>query len=143
MEALKDFFKRDQYARHAGIELVSVAPGQAVARMPVQPHHLNAIGGVQGGAIFTLADFAFAAASNSRGNVAVAINVSITFMKTVSTGVLQAEARELAHNPKLGSYTVNITDEHQTLVAVFQGLAYRKSQTMADAIAGVAKDARK
>ena len=135
MEAIKEFFKRDQFARLAGIELVSVAPGHAVARMPVQPHHLNAIGGVQGGAIFTLADFAFAAASNTRGNVAVAINVSITFMKTVTTGVLQAEARELAHNPKLGSYTVNITDEQQALVAVFQGLAYRKSRTVADALA--------
>ena len=139
MEAIKEFFERDQFARHTGIELVSVAPGHAVARMPVQPHHLNAIGGVQGGAIFTLADFAFAAASNTRGNVAVAINVSITFMKTVSTGVLQAEAHEISHNPKLGTYTVNITDEHNALIAVFQGLAYRKSQTMADAIAGTAK----
>ena len=139
MEAIKEFFKRDQYARLSGIELVSVKPGHAVARMTVQAHHLNAIGGVQGGAIFTLADFAFAAASNTRGNVAVAVNVSITFMKSVSSGVLQAEARELSYNPKLGSYTVDITDEQNALVAVFQGLAYRKSQTVADAITGNAK----
>ena len=138
MEEIKEFFKRDQFARLAGIELVSVAPGHAVARMPVQPQHRNAIGGVQGGAIFTLADFAFAAASNTRGNIAVAINVSITFMKSVTTGVLQAEAHEVSHNPKLGAYTVNITDDHQALVAVFQGLAYRKSQTLADAIANPA-----
>ena len=137
MEAIKDFFKRDQYARLSGIELVSAEPGHAIARMPVKAHHLNAIGGVQGGAIFTLADFAFAVASNTRGNVAVAINVSITFMKTVSTGVLQAEAREISHNPKLGTYTVNVTDDHNTLIAVFQGLVYRKSQTLADAMAAV------
>ena len=139
MEALKEFFKHDQYARHAGIELISIEPGHAIAQMPVRAHHLNAIGSVQGGALFTLADFAFAAASNSRGNVAVAINVNITFMKAGTTGLLQAEAREVAQNPKLGSYTVNITDEHHDLVAVFQGLAYRKSQTVADAIAGAAK----
>ena len=139
MDAIKDFFKQDQYARHSGIELVSAAPGHAIARMPVRAHHLNAIGGVQGGAIFTLADFAFAVASNTRGNVAVAINVSITFMKSVSTGVLQAEAHEVSHNPKLGAYTVNITDEHNALVAVFQGLAYRKSLTLAEAMASPVK----
>jgi acyl-CoA thioesterase len=138
MDAIKDFFKRDQYARHSGIELTLVEPGHAIARMPVKPYHLNAVGGVQGGAIFTLADFAFAAASNARGNVAVAINVNITFMKMVSTGILQAEASEVSHNPKLGSYTVNVTDEHKALIAVFQGLAYRKSQTMADAMAAAA-----
>jgi acyl-CoA thioesterase len=130
MEAMKQFFAQDRYAKHSGIELVSVSPGHAVAQMAVQPHHLNAVGSVQGGAIFTLADFAFAAASNAHGKVAVAINVSITYMKAVSSGTLRAEAREISTNPKLGSYTVNITDEHNTLIAVFHGLVYRKEQVI-------------
>ena len=128
MKNIKHFFTQDRYAKHSGIELVSVSPGHAVAQMPVQSHHLNAVGSVQGGAIFTLADFAFAAASNAHGKVALAINVSITYMKAVSSGTLRAEAREISVNPKLGSYTVNITDEHSTLIAVFQGLVYRKDQ---------------
>ena len=78
---LQRFFKKDKFAERANIELLSVSPGQARAKMTLHPHHLNGYGTVQGGAIFTLADFAFAAASNSHGNVAVAINVSITFMK--------------------------------------------------------------
>jgi acyl-CoA thioesterase len=130
METMKQFFAQDRFAKHSGIELVSVSPGHAVAQMVVQPHHLNAVGSVQGGAIFTLADFAFAAASNAHGKVAVAINVSITFMKAASSGTLRAEAREVSTNPKLGSYTVNITDEHNTLIAVFQGLVYRKEQVI-------------
>ena len=65
------------------------------------PQHLNGYRTVQGGAIFTLADFAFAAASNAHGTVAVAINVSINFLKAGTTGTLQAEAREVARNPKL------------------------------------------
>lgn len=128
MENIKEFFTQDRFAKHSGIELLSVAPGHAVAQMPLLPHHLNAVGSVQGGAIFTLADFAFAAASNAHGKVAVAINVSITFMKAASSGTLRAEAREVSVNPRLGSYTVNVTDEHNALIAVFQGLVYRKDQ---------------
>jgi len=88
------------------------------------------VNSVQGGAVFTLADFAFAAAANAHGTVAVAINVSITFMKAVSTGLLRAEAREVALNPKLGTYTVDVKDERGDLVAVFQGLAYRKKDPL-------------
>lgn len=126
MEALKRFFENDLFAKRAGVELISVAPGYAKARMPLQPHHWNGLESVQGGAVFTLADFAFAAAANSHGTVAVAINVSITFMKAVKTGVLSAEAKELSKNFKLGSYTVEVKDDQGDLVAVFQGLAYRK-----------------
>jgi acyl-CoA thioesterase len=126
--SIQRFFKSDRFAERANIELVSVSPGQARAKMTLQPHHLNGYGTVQGGAIFTLADFAFAAASNSHGTVAVAINVSITFMKAGTTGTLWAEARELSRNFKLGSYTVEVKDDAGELVALFQGLVYRKSE---------------
>jgi acyl-CoA thioesterase len=131
MKTLKEFLQGDAFAQHCGIELVSVSPGRAVARMTVQPWHLNAVRLAQGGAIFTLADFAFAAASNSHGTVAVGVNVSITFMKSVTSGVVTAEAREVALNPKLASYSVNVNDEAGHLVAVFQGLVYRKNQAIA------------
>jgi acyl-CoA thioesterase len=130
MDTVKRFFKKDKFAERANIELLSVSPGQARAKMTLHPHHLNGYGTVQGGAIFTLADFAFAAASNSHGNVAVAINVSITFMKAGQTGTLWAEAREVSKNFKLGSYTVEVKDDQGELIAVFQGLAYRKSETI-------------
>jgi acyl-CoA thioesterase len=130
MENIKQFFAGDHYAKLSGVELLSVSPGLAVAQMQIQPHHLNAVGSVQGGAIFTLADLAFAAASNAYGKVAVAINVSITYMKAVNSGTLRAEAREVSANPKLGSYTVNVFDENNTLIAVFQGLVYRKERSI-------------
>lgn len=129
---VRQFFEDDNFARHCGIELVSVEPGRAVARMAIKPEHFNGYKIVQGGAIFTLADLAFAAASNSHGTVAVAINVSITFIKATKDGVLQAEAREVARNPKLGTYVVEVRDEHGDLVAQFQGLVYRKSEQIAD-----------
>ena len=130
MENLKRYFKNDKFAARCDIELLSVSSGQARAKMTVHPHHCNALGMVQGGAIFTLADFAFAAAANSHGTVAVAINVSITFMKAVTAGTLWAEAREISKNFKLGSYTVEVKDDHGDLVALFQGMAYRKADKL-------------
>ena len=118
--------RKDQFAARNNIELIEVRPGFARALMTVQPHHLNGVGTVQGGAIFTLADFAFAAASNSHGTVALAVNVSISFLKAARDGQLQAEAREISCNPKLGSYTVEVKNSGGELIAIFQGMAYRK-----------------
>jgi acyl-CoA thioesterase len=128
MEDIKRCLKNDRFAERANVELLSVSPGHATAKMVLHPHHLNGLNSVQGGAIFTLADYAFAAAANSHGTVAVAINVSITFMKAGTTGTLWAEAREISRNFKLGSYTVEVKDDQGELVALFQGLAYRKSE---------------
>jgi acyl-CoA thioesterase len=130
MERIKQFFKKDRFAAQAGIELVAVSPGQASSRMLLQPEHLNGMGTAHGGALFTLADFTFAAACNSHGTVAVAISASINFMKAATRGWLKAEARELSKNSRLGTYTVEITDEQGDLVAIFQGLAYRKKDTL-------------
>ncbi len=130
MEKLKAIFKNDRFAERAGIELVSMAEGRAVVQMRVTPEHWNGLRSAHGGAIFTLADFAFAVAANSYGTVAVAVNVSITYQKAVAAGVLRAEAREISKNHKLGTYTVEITDEQGEIVALFQGLAYRKSEKL-------------
>jgi acyl-CoA thioesterase len=126
MHSIESFMKGDQFALQAGVELVSVEPGHAKAKMPVNARHLNGLGTVMGGALFTLADYTFAAAVNSHGIVSVAINANITFMKAVGSGVLWAEAREISLNHKLGTYIVDIRDDQGGLVAQFQGLAYRK-----------------
>jgi acyl-CoA thioesterase len=122
----EQWFKQDRFAKHSNIELVSASPGKARAKMTLHPHHWNGIGTVMGGAIFTLADFAFAAAANSHGTIAVAINADISFMKAARTGTLWAEARELSKNFKLGCYNVEVRDDDGELVALFQGMVYRK-----------------
>lgn len=94
--------------------------------MEINEKHLNGVNIVHGGAIFTLADFAFAAVANSYGTVAVAINVSISYIKAATKGTLIAEAKEISINPKIGTYTINVTDDDGDIIAVFQGLAYRK-----------------
>lgn len=130
MRAIKEFFKNDRFAEHNGIELVEVGEGRAKARMKIDERHLNGVNVVHGGAIFTLADLAFAAASNSHGTVAVAINASIWYVKAGLSGTLFAHAREVSLNPKLATYSIEVTDEAGEIIAVFEGMVYRKKQTI-------------
>jgi len=130
MEDIIAYFKRDRFAELVGIELLEVSEGRAKARLVIQEHHLNTISTVHGGTIFALADLAFAAASNSYGTVAVGINVSISYVKAATGGVLTAEARETSLNPRLATYTVDVKDEQGDIVAIFQGMVYRKKDPL-------------
>jgi len=130
MEDVKRCFKNDRFSERSNVELLSVSPGHAAAKMTLHPHHFNGLRTIHGGAIFTLADFTFAAAANSHGTVAVAINANITFMKAAERGTLWAEAREVSKNFKIGTYIVEVKDDQGDLVAQFQGLAYRKKDKL-------------
>ena len=130
MDTIREFFKNDRYAALSGIELLEVAEGRAKARMKIENHHLNGVDMVHGGAIFTLADLVFAAASNSHGTVAVAINASIWYVKAAREGTLFAEAREISRNPKLATYAIEVTDNAGDLIASFEGMVYRKKETI-------------
>lgn len=135
-EPVLAFFRGDQYARLSDIELVSAAPGRAVARMRAGPQHCNGYKTIHGGALFTLADFAFAVACNSHGTVAVSINASMSYLKAAGPGMLQAEAREISRNSRIGAYAVDVTNDQGELIATFQGLAYRKKEVIADLCGG-------
>ena len=126
----RTFFARDRFAALAGIEIVESGPGHCTARMVIGDKHLNAAGVVQGGAIFTLADLAFAVASNSHGQLALAINVNISFLAAVSTGTLSATATEVCDPNRIGAYDVLVTDERDRAIARFNGLVYRKQQKL-------------
>lgn len=128
MQAIRDFFNRaDAFAAHNGMTIVEVREGYARAEMTLQSFHMNGANTVHGGALFTLADFAFAAASNSHGQLALSINSSISIFKGARAGKLVAEAREVSHAPKLAGFAVEVRDESGELLASFSGMVYRKS----------------
>jgi acyl-CoA thioesterase len=126
---VKEFLSKDRFAAMLGIELIEAANGKARAKLEIKENHLNALDIAQGGAIFSLADLAFAAASNSYGNIAVAINANISFVKSAGKGTLYAEAFETSRNFKIATYTINITNSEGDLIASFQGMVYRKKET--------------
>lgn len=128
IKKLEQILKNDRFANHNDIRLISIGKGEASAEMTVSEKHLNGVDIIQGGALFTLADFAFAAASNSHGRIAVATNASINFFKGVSSGKLTAKAKELNSGKTLSSYTVDIMDENDTKIAFFSGTAFMKGE---------------
>ncbi len=137
MDDIERFIDNDRFAKHLGIEMLDHGDGTARARMAIHDYHLNSAGTLHGGAIFALADAVFSAASNSHGALALAINVSISFFKAVTGGVLVATAEEVAKSPRLATYLIGIDDETGERVALFQGTVYRKRDAIADVVATV------
>ncbi len=126
LQALKDFFLQDEFARQNGIEIIEIAEGYARTQVRLEARHLNAKGSVQGGVLFTLADLAFAAATNSHGTPTVTSSANITFIRGAKTGVVTAEAHETADLRHLPFCEVRVTDDQGNLLAVFTGRGYRK-----------------
>lgn len=129
-EKARKIFASDRYAALTGVEIVDAGPGYCKARLRIEDKHKNAADVVQGGAIFTLADLAFAVASNSHGQLALAINVNISFLRAATGGILYATASELTDPGRLGAYDVLVTDGEQNIVARFNGMVYRKKERL-------------
>ena len=125
-DKLKAFFIHDVFAHSNGIELVEVGEGYARTQVTIEPRHLNAGGGVQGGVLFTLADLAFAAATNSHGTLTVTTSANITFVRGAEGGTITAEAREVVNHRRLPFCEARITDASGRLLAVFTASGYRK-----------------
>ncbi len=100
---------QDQATQGLGMELVRVAPGQAVLRMTVQAQMLNGHQTCHGGYLFTLADSAFAFACNSHNQNTVAAACSIDYLAPARLGdTLEATATEVALAGRSGVYDVEI-----------------------------------
>ncbi|WP_028924356.1 hydroxyphenylacetyl-CoA thioesterase PaaI [Pseudonocardia acaciae] len=105
----------------AGVELVEVGPGRALARLVVERRHVNGHGLCHGGYLFLLADAAFAYACNSYGTPTVAAGAEITFLRPGKLGdELRAEARVRAAAGRTGVYDVTIR-VGDAVVAEFRG----------------------
>jgi len=120
--------ENDQFAKLLGLELIKVDIGYAEVRMEIKSEHFNGVGIVQGGVIFTLADFAFAAASNDGGKVSVSVNANITYFKPAKGKYLLAKASEISSSRSLCNYSVDIFDEdNAVLVAKFNATGFIKN----------------
>jgi acyl-CoA thioesterase len=116
----------DHFAEALGLNLIEAKDGYAKVTMKVEKTHTNALGFTHGGAIFSLADYAFAHACNYGDNIAVAVQVSINFLRPSLEGdLLVAEASRVSDGKTMGLYQVNVKNGEK-LVASFSGLAFKK-----------------
>lgn len=121
------FLERDAFARHLGIRLLEAGPGYAKTAMDLADNLKNGAGIAHGGAVFTLADLAFAVAANSHGRLSLAVAAAISYVKPGTGKTLFAEAREVSLGGKMATYAITISNDAGDVVASFQGTVYRKN----------------
>lgn len=123
---LEAVFQSDAYVDALGAKLVEWDGGRAVFRLAPEPRHLNFVGSVHGGALFSLADSALGVASNSWGRVSVALAVEIQFLSAPVGDALLATAVERSRTRRTAAYGIDVTSEEDgALRATFQAMVFR------------------
>lgn len=120
LEEARREFSRDLYAtKQSGIVIDKIGENYALCSMELTGDHRNAYGGVMGGAIYTLADFAFAVASNFDKEMAtVSLVGQATFMSATRGNTLYAEARLLKDGRNNCFYEVTVSDNLDKVIAI-------------------------
>lgn len=127
LNALRAFFADDRFAASAGITLERADEGCVECAMPITPEHLNAAGGVQGGAIFTLADFTFAVHSNlsflsgEAAGITVAQSNTISFLAAPKGNRLLARSTRLSRGRNVSVFRIAIFDAEGRQIAEMIG----------------------
>ena len=125
IEEARAYFSEDRFATENGMVLEELDDNHAVCSLMLTGRHRNAYGGVMGGAIFTLADFAFAALSNSREKVTVAQQVSINYLATAKGEKLVARASYRKDGRSSCVVNVDVTDNTGRDIAQFVGTGFK------------------
>ena len=125
IEEAREFFSHDRFATENGMAIDELDAEHSVCSMTLSARHRNAYGGVMGGAIFTLADFAFAALTNGRGKVTVAQQVSINYLSAAKGTKLTATARYRKDGRSSCVVNVDVVDDTGRDIAQFVGTGFK------------------
>ena len=129
-KAINAHIQKDAFANHLEAKIEIIKPGHSRVSLTINDNMINFHGTTHGGIIFAISDMAFAAACNSHGKMAVAMNVSICFLKPSYSGDhLVAEAKEEHNGKRTALYNIKIYNEKtRELVAISQDQAYKMNQ---------------
>ncbi|MBQ7396008.1 MAG: PaaI family thioesterase [Lentisphaeria bacterium] len=118
-DTLKDQLNQnDIFCRENSIRLTEIREGYAEAVMSIDEHKLNANNVVQGGAIFTLADFAFAGAANSfEGTKCSSMSSTINFLRPGSGNHLSARSQVVNRGKRSCLVETEVFNDSGKLVA--------------------------
>ncbi|MFC4450256.1 hydroxyphenylacetyl-CoA thioesterase PaaI [Halorussus aquaticus] len=125
----RETIESDPFCEKLGIELAALGPGNARTELTVTDDLLNFHGTPHGGVVYSLADAAFAAASNSECDTALAMETNISYFEAVEVGeTLTADADRLHRRGRTASYRVAVTDESGDEIATFRGRVYHPDE---------------
>ncbi len=127
LKELQELYKNDRFATNAGCKIVEADKDKVICELPICDDLLNAHNSVMGGAIFTLADLAFAVASNLNGVPSVAIESNIRFYAASKGTKLIAKCTTDKDGRALGYYTVEVTDDLGKKIAGYTAVAFHKN----------------
>lgn len=125
LEEAREFFYKDKFAVDTGITLDELTEEKAVCSLVLNDNHRNAYGGVMGGVIFTLADFAFAVLSNQIHQLTVAQQVNISYLSAPKGDKLIAQATCRKSGRTSSIVIVNVSDDLGRDVALFVGTGFK------------------
>ena len=123
LDEARAFFSNDRFATENGMSIDELDCDHSVTSVALAPRHRNAYGGVMGGVIFTLADFAFAALTNDRKRKTVAQQVSISYLNAAKGTRLIAKSAYKKDGRSSCVVNVDVSDDTGRAVAqaVFTG----------------------
>lgn len=118
-------YDNDAFSKWLGIELIDISQGYAKIKMTVREEMTNGFKIAHGGITYSLADSAFAFASNSWGEHAVSIETSISHTRPVNVNdVLTAKTSMQNKSKRLAIYNVTVTNQDEKIVALFKGTVF-------------------
>ena len=126
LETARERFSGDRFASEAlGAVIDALDENGAVCSVALEERHLNGVGEIMGGAIFTLADFAFAVATNSAEETTVTQTSQITYLGRPKGKRLIAASKKVRSGRSICVYTVDVKDELGSAVALVTVTGYR------------------
>lgn len=126
LERVRETFRGDRFATEMGAVIDELGDTIQSATLFSTSCHRNAVGGIMGGVYFTLADFAFAVASNWRQAGVVGLNCDASFIGVPKTERIIAEAKLIKDGRTICCYNAT-WDELGNPVAAVQCVGFRKS----------------
>ena len=131
-KAITNAIKRETFARELKLKLIELEDGHSVVEMIYDPEKMNnMLDRTHGGALFGLMDEAFEMAGNTKGTIAVALNINVPFITSPKPGSrLRAEANQVSETRKTASFDIKVTDQDGNLITTCQALAYQTGKPL-------------
>lgn len=126
IDIVNTLLARDRFSQWLGVEVLEADVGRSVLRMTIRDEMVNGFGTSHGGIMFSLADSAFAFATNACGMLSVAIDCTVSYPVALRPGdVLTATAVEQSTTKRLAFCDVTIRKQDDVIVGHFRGTVYR------------------
>ena len=126
-EELQRSMENSSYQRKLGFRLLELSKGYAKVSVTLGSEHTNFLGGIDGGLVMSLADYAFACSVNTFGQVRVAAQFSTNFIAAPTLkGELIAEGKTIHAGRTMALTEITVIEASGKIVAKATGTAITK-----------------